>query len=89
MLQVSSSHDEYEVDEEEFMCPLYVAPDSFPGVGGGGELLLPLGGGCQHAGGSVMTMPIAYVPIATTEDTEDCKMFGISMYCGSKWRLPG
>lgn len=87
---MSSSHDEYEVDEEEFMCPLYVTSDNFPGVGAGGELLRPLGGkGGQHAGGAVMTMPIAYVPIATTEDTEDCTMFGIGMYCGSRWRLPG
>eukprot|EP01034_Spumella_vulgaris_P021646 gene21646-27686_t len=86
VLQVVTSHDEYEVDEEEFRCPLYVAPDNFPSLGGGD--LLPFGGH-SHVGGAVTTVPIAYVPIATTEDTEDCTMFGIGMYCGSKWRLPG
>ncbi len=83
---MSTSHDEYEVDEEEYMCPLYITPDNFPSAAGVDSLPL---GGHSHAGGAVTTVPIAYVPIATTEDTEDCTMFGIGMYCGSKWRLPG
>lgn len=83
VIQVSTSPEEYEVDEEEFLCPLYAQPD-FPAAHSVEQLLhaAPLAEGLAQ-------MPVlAYVPVATTEDTEDCAMFEIGLYCCSKWRMP-
>ncbi len=89
VLQVSASHEEYEVDEEEFLCPLYATADC-PTLHATEHLLGCCADASQEGGPGVSgaTTPLLLVPIATTEDIDDCSMAEIGLHCCAKWRLP-
>lgn len=66
--------------DEEYACPLFVQSD-FPSA-------MDLFGEKEPVSASSCTVPLMFVPLDTTEDTEDCHMSEVALYCCSKWRLP-
>eukprot|EP01038_Epipyxis_sp_PR26KG_P006044 gene6044-8321_t len=92
-LQISATLQPPQQHDEDYYCPLYVLPDMpsqslslFDGSNGTSQTILNKNHslGCFNDKDNIL----CYVPIPTTEDTEDCRMFGIALYSSPKWRLP-
>lgn len=73
---------------EEYLCPIYVhcilpfTTDLFPAVSGGSCTTL-------HDAASVHNeVAVMHIPMETTEDVEDCKMFSIAVHSGHRVTLP-
>ena len=80
MLQVATTHESYDVMDEEYACPLFVQSD-FPSA-------MDLFSEKAPISLSSGTIPLMFVPLETSEDTEDFSMSEVALYCCSKWRLP-
>ncbi len=80
---VTVTKDPHEFNPEEYLCPLYV------------HSLLPvthdLLGMCINATSisQVQKMGVlAYIPMETTEDVEDCKIYNVAVHSGNNLTLP-
>lgn len=86
---ISVTKDPHVFNAEEYLCPLYIRswlPNTF-------DLLnLPT---CtrQSAYWESMSLQtedpaLLFIPMETTEDVEDCKMYEIALYSGQRTSLP-
>lgn len=82
---VSVTKDAHAYNPEEFLCPVYVH-SLLPGWPC--DLLgLP---DCRRAAcqSPQATEALLYIPVETTEDVEDCKMYGVAIHSGHRAMLP-
>jgi hypothetical protein len=83
---VSVTKDAHAFNAEEYACPVYV--HSLLPAASCDVLGLP---DCHHAAtraGRNAEEALLYIPMETTEDVEDCRMYGIAVHSGHRAVLP-
>ena len=82
---VTVTKDPHPFNPEEFLCPVYLhslLPTTHD--------ILALRACCTTATdiSQVQKCVLAHIPMETTEDVEDCKMYGVSIHSGNDVTLP-
>lgn len=76
------------LNPEEYMCPIYVhcilpaAPELFP---------ISRAGGCTISSDAAHVhkdAALMHIPMETTEDVDDCRMFSIAVHSGHRITQP-
>ena len=76
--------DPHPFNPEEFLCPVYLhslLPTTH-------DVLALRACTTKTCASQVQKTVLAYIPMETTEDVEDCKMYGVSIHSGNDITLP-
>lgn len=88
-MHIYASLEEAEYNEEEYQCPLFVH-SNLPSYSTFTAAFATNSSNNNIVEKSdISSFLLVHIPMATTEDTEDCKMYNISLCSGPKWSNTG